>query len=150
MEHSNIYHLIILDESGSMTTIKRQAVGGLNETLGGIRSASREKTDQNHFVSIITDGMENSSEEWSGKAVKALVGRLREKGWTFAYIGANQDAVEVARELDIRNALNFDATPEGTVEMGYVLKESTANFCMMSKASMADNSDFFVKKPGKK
>lgn len=214
MEHSNIYHLIILDESGLMTTIKRQAVGGLNETLGGIRSASREKTDQNHFVSIvsfegdgvkgvktirdrvpiekvenitmeeyhpgactplydamgvsltrlesvigkedlalvtiITDGMENSSEEWSGKAVKALVGRLREKGWTFAYIGANQDAVEVARELDIRNALNFDATPEGAVEMGYVLKESTANFCMMSKASMADNSDFFVKKPGKK
>ena len=214
MEHSNIYHLIILDESGSMTTIDRQAVGGLNETLGGIRSASREKPGQNHFVSIvsfegdgvkgvktirdrvpiekvenitmeeyhpgactplydamgvsltrlenligkddlalitiITDGMENSSEEWSGKAVKALVGRLREKGWTFAYIGANQDAVEVARELDIRNALNFDATPEGTDEMSSVLTESTVMFCMRPIACMADRSDFFVRKPKKK
>ena len=197
-----------------MAAIERQAVGGLNETLGGIRSASREKPGQNHFVSIvsfegdgvkgvktirdrvpvekvenitieeyhpgactplydamgvsltrlesvigkddlalitiITDGMENSSEEWSGKAVKALVGRLREKGWTFAYIGANQDAVEVAHELDIRNALNFDATPEGTSEMGSVLRDSTVKFCMMSRASMADSADFFVRKPRKK
>lgn len=214
MEHSNIYHLIILDESGSMASIERQAVGGLNETLGGIRSASREKPDQNHFVSIvsfegdgvrgvktirdrvpiekvvnitmeeyhpgactplydamgvsltrlesligkddlalvtiITDGMENSSEEWSGKDVKALVGRLREKGWTFAYIGANQDAVEVAHELDIRNALNFDATPEGTAEMGSVLRESTVHFCVRDMSCMEDYTDFFVKKPGKK
>ena len=54
MEHSNIYHLIILDESGSMAIIERQAVSGLNETLGGIRSASRKMPDQNHFVSIVS------------------------------------------------------------------------------------------------
>ena len=69
------------------------------------------------LVTIITDGMENASCEYSGKAVKELVSRQREKGWTFAYIGANQDAVEVARDLNISNALNFDASPEGTVMM---------------------------------
>ena len=61
--------------------------------------------------------MENSSCEYSGTAVKELVARQREKGWTFAYIGANQDAVEVARELNISNALDFDASPEGMVTM---------------------------------
>ena len=76
------------------------------------------------MATIITDGYENSSEEYSGKTVKALVSRLREKGWVFAYIGANQDAVEVARDLNIANALNYDATPEGMVSMRFSFKKA--------------------------
>ena len=69
------------------------------------------------LVTVITDGYENASSEYSGAAVKALVARLREKGWTFVYIGANQDAVEVAKGLSIDNSLNFDASAEGTGAM---------------------------------
>ena len=69
------------------------------------------------LVTVITDGLENASREYSGRAVKEMVSRLREKGWTFVYIGANQDAVEVARELNISNSLNFDATAGGTEAM---------------------------------
>ena len=69
------------------------------------------------LVTVITDGLENASREYSGKAVKEMVTRLREKGWTFVYIGANQDAVEVARELNINNSLNFSATAAGTGAM---------------------------------
>ena len=47
------------------------------------------------LATVITDGMENASEEYSGKTIKALVDRLREKGWTLAYIGANQDCIEL-------------------------------------------------------
>lgn len=177
----NIYHVIILDESGSMTAIYQQALTGINEVLSGIRKSQQEFPDQHHYVTIvtfegngmsgvktrrdrvavenikdftqkdycpggctplydamgktlvelesqigesdrvmatiITDGYENSSMEYSGKAVKNLVSRLREKGWTFAYIGANQDAVEVASDLNIDNALNFEATSSGTSDM---------------------------------
>ncbi len=177
----NIYHVIILDESGSMTAIYQQALTGINEVLSGIRKSQQEFPDQHHYVTIvtfegngmsgvktrrdrvavenikdftqkdycpggctplydamgktlvelesqigesdrvmatiITDGYENSSMEYSGKAVKNLVSRLREKGWTFAYIGANQDAVEVATDLNIDNALNFEATSSGTRNM---------------------------------
>lgn len=193
METKNIYNLIILDESGSMSAIERQAVSAMNETFQGIRNASKANPEQNFFVSlvvfegsgvkgvrtvrdripvenikdirqeeyrpgactplydamgvgisnlsevtkdgdpvlvtVITDGMENASEEYSGKAIKELVSRKREKGWTFAYIGANQDAVEVARELDIRNALNFEATEVGTKRMGRKLAGATALYC---------------------
>jgi uncharacterized protein YegL len=193
METKNIYNLIILDESGSMSAIERQAVSAMNETFQGIRNASKANPEQNFFVSlvvfegsgvkgvrtvrdripvenikdisqeeyrpgdctplydamgvaisslskvtkdgdpvlvtVITDGMENASEEYSGKAIKELVSRKREKGWTFAYIGANQDAVEVARELDIRNALNFEATEAGTKRMGRKLADATALYC---------------------
>lgn len=211
MEQNSIYHLIILDESGSMASIAKQAISGLNETLGGIRAAKREQPEHNHFVSIvsfegdgvrgvktireripiekiegiamseyhpggctplydamglsinrligaipegsialvtvITDGMENSSEVYSGKVVKDLVSRQREKGWTFAYIGANQDAVEVANELGIHNALNFHATPEGTEEMAEILRNSTVRFSIRPNRQMLDAMDFFTEKP---
>ena len=75
------------------------------------------KEEDRVLVTIITDGYENASQEYSGKAIKEMVGRLRDKGWTFVYIGANQDAIEVAKELDINNSLNFCADAAGTQAM---------------------------------
>ena len=69
------------------------------------------------LVTVITDGMENSSREYNGSMIKEMVSRLRAKGWTFVYIGANQDAVKVARTLDIENAMNFSANEEDTRRM---------------------------------
>ena len=184
----NIYNVIILDESGSMSSIYRETLQSMNEVLGGIRKNQEEFPDQQHFVSfvtfegngisgvkvrrdrvpigniknltekdyrpggctplydamgktlndmeslvtendkvlatIITDGYENSSTEYSGRTVKALVERLRQKGWVFAYIGANQDAVEVAKDLSIANALNYDATPEGMVGLRFSISKA--------------------------
>ena len=45
---------------------------------------------------------------------KELVERLRGEGWTFTYMGANQDSVEVAMKLSIRNSRNFAYSHEGT------------------------------------
>lgn len=184
----NIYNVIILDESGSMSSIYRETLQSMNEVLGGIRKNQEEFPDQQHFVSfvtfegngisgvkvrrdrvpigniknltekdyrpggctplydamgktlnemeslvtendkvlatIITDGYENSSTEYSGRTVKTLVERLRQKGWVFAYIGANQDAVEVAKDLSIANALNYDATPEGMVGLRFSISKA--------------------------
>lgn len=214
METKNIYNLIILDESGSMSSIERQAVSAMNETFAGIRKARETNPDQNYFVSlvvfegdgvkgvrtvrdrvpveniedirqeeyrpgactplydamgvaisnlskvtrkddpvlvtVITDGMENASEEYSGRAIKDLVSKKREMGWTFAYIGANQDAVEVARELDIHNALNFEATEEGTEEMGQILAEATVCYCCAPTGCAPDSKEFFKKSSSSK
>lgn len=90
------------------------------------------------LVTVITDGYENSSREYSGTAVKELVSRQREKGWTFAYIGANQDAVEVARELNISNAMNFDASPEGTVRMSVKYEKARRKFLKQVDICMAE------------
>lgn len=69
------------------------------------------------LVTIITDGLENASKEYNQGAIKAMVDRLREKGWTFVYIGANQDAVEVAKGLSINNHMAYESDPEGTKKM---------------------------------
>ena len=178
----NIYNVIILDESGSMSSIYRPTIQSMNEVINGIRKNQREYPEQRHYVTIvtfegngpegvktrrdrvpiqtvkdftemdycpggctplydamgitlnnmesvilpddkvmatvITDGFENASREYNGSTIKTLMSRLREKGWVIAYIGANQNAVEVARGLNIKHALNFDATPEGMAKTG--------------------------------
>lgn len=212
---TNIYNLIILDESGSMSSIYEQALGGANETIQTIRTAQSSATDQKQFltfvtfdsgagesvrtvidtmpidqvndltrddynpngctplydamgrsltalekkvsdddqvlVTIITDGMENSSREYTGASVCEIVKRLRAKGWTFVYIGANQDAVEVARRMNIDNAMNFQATQEDTRRMWDDYKGSTSAYyekVRMSKMRgerVFEDKEFFCK-----
>ena len=212
----NIYNVIILDESGSMSSIYRETLTSMNEVLNGIRKTQEDFPDQKNFVTIvtfegdglrgiktrrdrvpiesvadfsdrdyrpggctplydamgktlneleglvsagdrvmatvITDGYENSSREYSGKTVKALVDRLRSKGWTLAYIGANQDAVEVARDLHIDNALNFNATGQGVEIMSLRMNRARAKasvlFSLQEDAQACEAlSDLFADGP---
>lgn len=178
---TQVYNLIILDKSGSMSSIANAAISGFNETVGGIRSAQeRFKDTQEHFVSlmifcncektmvydmvpvnevkeltsreyrpccctplydamgisinalynaikdkedatavvtVITDGYENASKEYSGKAIKALVERMKnEEGWNFAYIGTNQDVEATASSLSIDHHMSFHDDEVGMAE----------------------------------
>ena len=54
-----IFNLIILDESGSMSLIERQAVSGVNETIQTIRDAQQKYENQEHIVTLVSF---NSSE----------------------------------------------------------------------------------------
>lgn len=49
-----VFNLIILDESGSMQSIKTSIVGSFNETLQVIINADQKHEDQNHFVTFVT------------------------------------------------------------------------------------------------
>ena len=186
-EKTQVYNVVILDKSGSMSSIRRAAVDGFNETLAGIKKAQEKFAEtQEHYISlvafcscemrklydkapvaealplnyeeyepccctplydamgftltdirkhvkdlddavvvvtIITDGLENASKEYNGQTVKKLVEDLRRQGWTFTYMGANQDSVEVAFTLSIRNARNFDYSEDGAM---YAMAKDTS------------------------
>lgn len=205
---TRIHNLIILDESGSMESIKRAAINGMNETVQSIRDAQKKHGDQEHIVSlvsfnsseikgiydcvpvaevkeltdkeyvpdcctplydamglslnhlrakvndedkvlvtIITDGEENSSSEYNSAAIKALVDSLKEKGWVFAYIGANQDVLKVAQTISVTNVMNFSSTDFGTASAIASLRKSRDR--MFSRIadgvfnSVSENTDFF-------
>ena len=60
---------------------------------------------------IMTDGGENSSQQWSLNRVKALITQQQEVyGWEFIFLGANIDAVAVAVSMgmDSRKAMMYD------------------------------------------
>lgn len=86
-------------------------------TLMTMRNHVKKVDDAVVVVTIITDGYENASKEYTGAAVKKLVEELKGEGWTFTYMGANQDSVEVAFNLSIRNSRNFEATSSGTARV---------------------------------
>ena len=49
-----VFNLIILDESGSMSSIEKQAIDGVNETVQTIRAAQKKHPEQEHLVSLVS------------------------------------------------------------------------------------------------
>ena len=50
---TRVFNLIILDESGSMSCIERQALTGVNETLQTIRRAQEKYPEQEQYVTFV-------------------------------------------------------------------------------------------------
>ena len=190
---TQVYNLVILDKSGSMESIRTEAINGYNETLGSIKATQLKFLDtQEHFVSlaafcdcgidmiydmtpikdaekltrekydpccctplfdaigktvktlkkkiadvedaavlvtIITDGYENSSKEWNGKAVSKLIEECKEEGWMFSFIGAGEDVVKVATTISITNTMVWENTSEGTKKMFDDENDARMKFC---------------------
>lgn len=68
------------------------------------------------IVGIMTDGHENASKEYTHAAIKTLVTeRETEFGWTFLYMGANQDAIEVGESIGVsrERSLTYEGASAG-------------------------------------
>jgi uncharacterized protein YegL len=49
-----IFNLIILDESGSMQSIKHATISGFNEVVQTVKGVEKQFPEQEHFISLIT------------------------------------------------------------------------------------------------
>lgn len=77
-------------------------------------SAMEYRPDKVLFV-IITDGMENASRRFTREQISQMVTQRREMGWEFIFLGANMDAIAVARDYGIPQdrARSYDYSPKG-------------------------------------
>ena len=67
-------------------------------------------------IVIITDGYENASRLFSFNGIRNLIKELEGKGkWTFSYLGATIDAVDIAVNLNIKvqNSMSFEKAEMG-------------------------------------
>ena len=103
----------------------------------------------NALVTIITDGYENASMEWNHQRVFHLVEDLKKKNWLFTYIGANQDALAVAKGMGIDHSMNFTSSADGTKEM--FMKEQRSRTAFYNKLARGvsfskamSEGDYFV------
>ncbi|MBN2695534.1 VWA domain-containing protein [bacterium] len=204
-----IYNLIILDESGSMESIKKPTISGFNELVQTIKGLQKEHKEQSHYVSfvtfnglgiktklfnqpveelskiteklynpdattplydaigdsvlklkhevyggedykvlvtILTDGEENASQNFTGKEIKLMIENLQQNGWTFTYIGANQDVVKVATELAIpvSNTLSFSADDEGVSKAFAKDRKARASYAKKISSNEEAEADYFA------
>jgi hypothetical protein len=72
--------------------------------------------------------------------IKELVEDLKEKSWTFAYIGANHDVEAFARRMSIDNTMRYEANEEDMKLMWE--KEKMARFKMANHVNLSDKSEF--------
>ena len=120
------------------TTALLDAIGDAVKHIRNIHKYARaEDRPQKTLFVITTDGMENASEKFSYRDIKELVGKQKESGWEFIFLGANIDAIEVAGHLgiDARRAVNYHADSRGTSE----LFSAVGNFASAFAAAPFDN-----------
>jgi hypothetical protein len=156
---------MVLDRSGSMSSIKNDTEGGFNEFIAELRKGAASDTyvtliqfdteydtvyeqkpvsdvpklklvprgatalrdgvgeairraekfvrsGDNVVVTILTDGGENSSREFSQDAIQKLMDEKREDGWEFNFIGAGVSAWGGAQMLGIAHShtINYSGT----------------------------------------
>lgn len=201
-----VFNLLVVDESGSMSVIERQALAGINETLATVRKMQEVHADLEQrvtlitfdsthtrflydnvpaagaaaltprdyspcgatplydavglgiakvdaqtgpedkvLVTVITDGEENCSREYTLTMVKNLIEKRKGNGWTFAFIGTdNLDVKGMAAGMGIDNSLAFRQTEAETKRM--FQKESNARMhfccCLAEDMEMPDGSYF--------
>ena len=80
--------------------------------------AQGSPTDQ--LVVVFTDGLENASHRVSREAVFAHISRLKDAGWTFVFLGANQDSYAAGGGIGVAagSVSNFRADRQG-VEVAF-------------------------------
>lgn len=79
-----------------------QSVSKLRDVL-----ATTGATNYQVLVTVLTDGEENASREYTHAGVRKLIEELNELNWTFTYIGANHNVEQAAGGLAIDNQLAF-------------------------------------------
>lgn len=75
-----------------------RSLTALRDAMGQSFSLVKEKQN-GVFVSVITDGLENDSKEFSSSAIKAKLEELKAKGWVFKFVGTTQDQIEEAEKM---------------------------------------------------
>ena len=201
-----IHNLIIVDESGSMSVIRKQAFTGMNETLQTVRQMQEKYPDQvqlvtlltfdschttwhydnasalktkdlswkaynpgggtplydaigkgisktnaqiedgDHvLVTIITDGEENSSEEWTLKMVRTMIEKLKKQNWTFTLIGTdNLDVETMVQSFAIEEHMEFQQDEEGTKAMFARERRSRERYnCCLAESAPMPKGKFF-------
>lgn len=100
------------------TTAMLDAVGITIKSIGQkLANTIEAERPGNVVVTIITDGYENASKEYSWKQVQGMIKEQQEKyNWTFTFIGANIDTKDVSEHLGIDSRLSksYTANKVGT------------------------------------
>ena len=88
------------------STALLDAIGRTIDDLGARLSATPELDRPGQvIVAILTDGLENSSQTCTWKQIARVIKQQTEQyKWTFLFLGANQDAIATAAQMNIAAA----------------------------------------------
>ena len=209
MKKYQVHNLIILDESGSMNSIKKTILNGFNELINSVKSIEKEFPEHEHYISIIsfnsknennvihfnepvskietiddknynpesstplfdamgfsilklknflsdknnysvlvtilTDGEENASKEYSLTSIKRIIEELKSENWTFTYIGTDHDIDKTTMDLNIKNKIRFDKNGRGIKNMFEIETNSRIKYSLAIREGKLISDDDYYK-----
>ncbi|MBE7073038.1 MAG: hypothetical protein E7383_09895 [Ruminococcaceae bacterium] len=127
------------------STALLDAVGGAIHHIGNVHKYAREEDVPEKTLFIITtDGMENSSRQYSYDKVKKMIEKQKEKyHWEFIFLGANIDAVGVADRfgVDRQHAVRYECDSAGTA-LNFQVMNKMVSCARSAKSAKAMNEAF--------
>jgi ADP-ribosylglycohydrolase len=143
---------VVIDDQpiGTVRRLRRFEPRGMTplyDAIGSILDAAeRPDADEDHLVVIFTDGLENASRRWSQAAIFDRIRAKKAEGWTFVFMGANQDsyASGASMGVDGGSISNYAASPDGVRRASASLSRATRSWRQKDRAQRrADQDDFF-------
>jgi Mg-chelatase subunit ChlD len=117
-----------IDEKSYQPDASTPLFDALGFSMNKLKQSLQGQTDYNVLVTILTDGEENASREYSGKDVKKHIEELKLNGWTFTYIGTDHDIEKIASSLSINNILSFEKNEADIKAMFSKERDARTNF----------------------
>lgn len=121
---------------------------GMGRFITETGEALAKKKEKNRpgkvLIVVVTDGQENSSHEWTRKAVKDLITQQRSiYQWDFVFLGANMDAVAEADSFGISrgSAMSFNTANSASTMDSLSSYASTYNLVGAAAFSAEDRED---------
>jgi len=84
---------------GGLTPLLDSVARSIRETEEYVENFSGDNSQV--IVTVMTDGLENCSQEYSYEVVKDMIDAKKKLGWVFTYLGANHDVWSVASKMGI-------------------------------------------------
>jgi len=109
------------------------------------RETAREPSED-QLVVVFTDGEENASGQWTRPGIFARIEACKARGWTFVFLGANQDSYATGDGLGVAggSVSNYDASDGGMREAwGSVSRSTSAYLTKPRSRRVVDRDDFF-------
>ena len=201
-----VHNLIILDESGSMQSIKNSIIQGFNEIVQTVKGIAKQYTEQEHLITLITfnglgqnilhfidpvekleqinasryspnastplydamgfsfaklkqvlenvkdynvlvtvmtDGEENASKEYTGLTIKKLIEELKLNRWTFTYIGTDHDVERFAASISITNIMKFEKNQKDIEAMFEKERHSRSKYSQRIRNKEETSEDYY-------
>jgi hypothetical protein len=149
--HDTVYDFDLLEKVKNYTLVPRNSTAlldacGFAITEVGEKLAAMTEDRRPGYVMVViaTDGMENSSHEYTRKQIREMIEHQQERyNWKFTYIGANQDSFTEARGMGIPLAatLNYYPSSTGTSSSWSSAANAVSAGTVTTYASVVYNSD---------
>lgn len=100
---TNVIDDVDLQQVGLFTSYKPENMTSLYDALGKAITTKKNKSNKDNVICVVlTDGQENSSQEYNKQSINSLISEMETKHkWKFIYLGANHEVFASAGGIGI-------------------------------------------------